>query len=190
MAITKSQIAYSTATSTLALVAATVSADAQDWTGFYGGLSFSAHGGELGNGGSADYDVVSSQTVGVFAGHNWSFGPGNTLVGVELAFSPGAIDSVDEYTLEDSLDVKARLGQSFGKTMVYGFAGYSVGNTKDSGDDVNYFTSGTNVGIGVAHRVGDNMTLGLELMQRRMDVSPDYGSNEVNTISFRATLDF
>lgn len=184
-----------TATSLVALVAASSAVSAQDWEGFYGGISLNHNSGDVGDGSSStssDYDIDSDISAGLFLGHNWAIGDGNTYVGAEIAYSPGDIESSD-YSVSELLDIKLRLGQSFGQIMVYGFVGISHAGDSNTGYDEDYGTkSGSNIGIGAAYKVNDRFSVGLELMQRNIDMEGyyDYGTAKINTISFRGALHF
>jgi len=196
----KSIVVSSATTSTLALLAASGSAHAQDWSGFYGGVSLNYNSGDIATGlsGSSEYGI-GGHNGSVFAGHNWNVGNGNTVAGVELALSLGDVDmsysgvgpgpGSDYLTISNIFDVKGRVGQSMGKTLVYGFAGLSVG-TRDTvvGD---YTISGTNVGIGVSHMINENFAVGAELMRRNMDGGHSaYGSAKMNSASLRLEMKF
>lgn len=190
-----SLLAKRTATSIVALIAASSAVSAQDWAGFYGGISLNYNTGDVGDGSTntnSDYDIDSDISPGLFLGHNWAIGDGNTYIGAEIAYQPGDIESPD-YKLSQVLDLKLRLGRSFGQIMVYGFAGLSVVNDSDTGYDEDYGSkSGTNIGLGAAYKVTDKFSVSLELMQRNISMEGyyDYGSAKINTISFRGALHF
>jgi outer membrane immunogenic protein len=179
------------ATSVAALIAAGSTAQAQEnWDGFYVGISAGNANGFLGDEStSPDYDIDSGVVIGLFGGHNWAVGSGNTIVGFEVAVQANDISSPD-YKLSNVIDLKARLGQSFGQTLVYGFAGYSTGSLLDEDEDVSYTSSGGNFGLGVEYKVNDRFSVGAEVMRRNLDSVGYYGSGEINTASFRASLRF
>ncbi|NKB29088.1 MAG: outer membrane beta-barrel protein [Rhodobacteraceae bacterium] len=192
----KSIVVSSAATSTLALLAASGSAHAQDWSGFYGGVSLNYNSGDIVSGlsGSSDYGI-GGHNGSVFVGHNWNVGNGNTVAGVELALSLGDVDmsysgpGSDYLTISNIFDVKGRVGQSMGKTLVYGFAGLSFGTRSSVAGDYNI--SGTNVGIGVSHMINENFAVGAELMRLNMDGGYSaYGSAKMNSASLRLEMKF
>jgi outer membrane immunogenic protein len=176
--------------STLALLAASsTTVVAEGFDGFYAGASMSANSGFLGdNSTSPDYDVNSGMSGGLFAGHNWVLG-NNLVVGLEFAASIGEISSPD-YTMDQVWDVKARAGYSFGKSMVYGFAGMTQSNLSDISGDVDYNSSGVNFGLGIEYMVTDKISIGAELMRRDLHSAGYYENAKIDSASFRATLRF
>ncbi len=60
--------------------------------------------------------------------------------------------------------------------------------------DVNSFTGqleGTNYGLGVEHMIRDNFSVGLEYLQRQMDVSPSAGFDyDGSSIALRPSYRF
>ena len=183
-----SQKAYFlTATSATALVAATA-ANAQSFEGFYAGLGLSDFNGFLGDDSdSPDYDISQGTAATVFAGLNWAF-DGGVIAGVEFAAN-GGIASPD-YDFDNLWDIKARLGYSFGRLMVYGSAGYSQGTLSDADHDVDYSSSGTNYGVGIEYQVSDNLNVGLDLTKRDLHSEGYYENAEINSVSLRALLRF
>ena len=178
----------SASASTLALLAASsTAAVAEGFDGAYVGLSVNSNGGYIGDGStSPDYDAAGL-SASAFAGYNFALGQ-SMIAGVELSHSVSPVSSPD-YRMDTMIDLKARLGYSFGKTMIYGFAGASNA-TMTNGGDSNYNSTGSNFGVGVEHMVSDRLGLGLEMMRRDLSVSSDYGDAKVDSIAFRATLRF
>ena len=118
--------------------AAIVTPAANDWSGLYAGGLVSFDSGEVqySKGGSmGPIDELESTTAfGGFAGYNIQRG---TLVfGGEVAATSGGISTVRSSNsgYGPIIDLKARVGYSFGKTLAYGVAGWSFA-TFDNGRD-------------------------------------------------------
>lgn len=198
-----------TATSVAAIVASTAAVNAQNvWEGFYAGLAVSSYSGDMGDssvgsgsGGDYNYSAGRGAKFSIFGGHNWAVGStGNTIVGFEIATGGGPSSSNDyiRVGLENVTDFKLRAGQSFGKTLVYGFAGVSTGALKVNGtgggsNSVKFNSTGGLVGIGAAYAATDRFSVGLEYTHRSMG-GFDYGSSssdiKLNSIGLRGTFNF
>jgi outer membrane immunogenic protein len=187
--------------SVAALVAGSGSVAAQDWTGFYAGLSVNSNSGSSPvQMDEEDYQMNGDAVVGGFAGYRWS-ASGNVVMGVEIAMQ-GTIDldaPPDEVPVEDGyafgkmVDAKLSLGVPVGKALIYGFAGMSSGEMTNGYDEV-YAASGANYGVGINYPVSERVIVGMEYISRNMpgyadDGFPESQSN-ANTVSLRASFKF
>lgn len=189
--------------SVAALVAASDSVAAQDWSGFYAGLSYGMSGGTSPIQPYV-YDEgyqVDGNAVGGFAGFRWNAGE-SLVMGVEVAMQ-GKIDVVpdegnssDPYTLDNLVDAKLSIGTPVGKALVYGFGGLSSAGLTGGDDDYSgpSGASGMNFGVGVDYMVSDQFSIGAEYISRNMvgytsGGNPD-GPTNLDTVSLRASFKF
>ena len=173
-------------TSVAALAVGSTAVYAQtDWTGAYAGLSVSKFDGNFVDG--TTYAEIDAAVGGVFLGYNHDFG--NFLLGGEVALG-GTINGNDggEYSLENLVDIKAKVGKSFGNTLIYGLVGYSTAS--DNTFNVNWgSTSGASYGVGVEQKLSDKFSVGLEYLHRNMDT--EYNSNgSLSSLSLRGVIRF
>ena len=182
-----------------AMVAMAGAAKAQDLQGLYGGLSYSKGSGAAVD--SNDTYSFDGNAGGAFIGYN--FVQGDWLFGAELAFSNGGYDSTYPndtpfMTVENTRDIKARVGRVFGKTVVYGVVGRSTmdidmfgpNQTGADGD-----ATATTLGLGFETAIGAKAFVGGEYLTRDLDLSdgPAYyanGGTDLNTLSLRMGLRF
>ncbi|CAN1564295.1 Outer membrane protein beta-barrel domain containing protein [Paracoccaceae bacterium] len=189
--------------SVAALVAGSNSVAAQDWSGFYVGISANSNSGTS----PAQpyvydegYQMGSDTTGGAFAGYRWNASD-SVVMGFEIAMQgPITVDadsnnSVDDYTFENLVDAKLSVGTSVGKALIYGFAGMSSGTLDAYGtDEYLYNATGMNYGIGVDYMVSDKFTVGVEYISRNMTGYTSSGNPEnqknADTVSLRASFKF
>ncbi|TNE66072.1 outer membrane protein [Celeribacter ethanolicus] len=145
---------------------------AQDFTGFYAGLS-----GALPFDSEMTYnynqtDDLSGVAPGFFTGYNTDLG--GWIVGAEVAFNGGMdLDDIDGAGIDNMVDLKAKFGRVFGNAYVYGILGYSKGdpNTGIYGDYAKGVDAeGMNYGLGVETMLKGNAFVGLELLSRDLEV--------------------
>jgi len=188
--------------SVAALVAGSNSVAAQDWAGFYVGVSANSNSGTS----PAQpyvydegYQMGSDTTGGAFAGFRWNASD-SVVMGFEIAMqgtitvdAPAAYAPIDDYSFENLVDAKLSVGTSVGKALIYGFAGMSSGILDSSGDDA-YSASGMNYGVGVDYMVSDKFTVGVEYISRNMTGYVSGGNPEnlknADTVSLRASFKF
>lgn len=188
--------------SVAALVAGSNSVAAQDWSGFYVGISANSNSGTS----PAQpyvydegYQLGSDTTGGAFAGYRWNASD-SVVMGFEIAMqgtisvdAPAVHAPVDDYSFENLVDAKLSVGTSVGKALIYGFAGMSSGILDSSGDDA-YSASGMNYGVGVDYMVSDKFTVGVEFISRNMTGYTSGGNPEnlknADTVSLRASFKF
>jgi outer membrane immunogenic protein len=138
------------------------------WAGFYAGIHA---GGSFGDGldaevGSEEGEILEIDNAfvgGVQVGYNWQTSR-NLVLGVEAAL--GLLnDDVEDVDITDYLaSVRARLGYSFDRTLVYAtggvaFLGYSDEIAPLFDDDV---ATGFVVGGGIDHKLTDKISIGVE----------------------------
>ena len=199
--------------SVAALAAGSTAVSAQDWTGFYAGLSYGLNNGTAPNQPyiyDEGYTSNNAGAAGVFGGVRWDLGNTGAIMGVELAYQgqseltgpvvalaaecsssfSGCYDG--DYTLTNIIDLKLSVGTAFGNALVYGFAGVSSSGT--STDDEAYNGgSGANYGIGIDYMVTDSFSVGAEYISRAMsgytDGNPE-NPKPLSSISLRASFNF
>jgi len=188
--------------SAAALAAGTNAVAAQDWTGFYAGLSFGSTNGTTPSQPyvyDEGYHADNATALGGFAGVRWS--AGDVVIGTELALS-GSLDvtepssqspSGDDYTLDNMTDFKISVGVPMGKALVYGFAGVSAVSLGTPWEDYRD-GSGLNYGVGVDYMVTSKLSVGAEFISRRMSGYSSGGHVEdpspLNSVSLRGSFHF
>ncbi|MCV2879403.1 porin family protein [Sedimentimonas flavescens] len=192
------KIAFASGAAVLAGMAG--NAQAQDLNGFYAGISMNkAVGGDLQwtyySDGGGD---VGGAAMGVFLGYNFALQNG-WVAGAELAFSESYdIDSYSGVQIEDVMDLKARLGKTFGKTYAYGILGYSSADVSwaSAPDFMQADGSGVSYGLGIETSFDNNGFIGGEILRRNIDAKNDadpynaYKVDDLTTISIRAGFRF
>lgn len=174
-------------------VASATCALAQDWSGAYGGLTVGKGNADIRAFFGVDINFdYEGEAYGLFAGYNVQ--NGNIVFGGELAVQSanlgqsGYVESLDRL-----IDLKGRLGYSFGSTLVYGVAGYSQNRAVSGG--THSTGNGHSYGIGAEVKTGERMFVGVEYLMRRMS-NPEnlplleYLDNDVSTLSLRVGLRF
>jgi outer membrane immunogenic protein len=163
------------------------------WNGPYAGVLVSpGMSGEYE--GSTFIPLDGPFAFGVFGGYN--INPNGPLVfGGEVAYWPTLGDPFgfqDGDELTNLIDLRARVGFAVGNALVYGAAGWSMGNWYDDffGDD--FSMSGLNYGGGVDMMISDRIFVGAEYVIREM--SGETGGNTVDLnfdmIQIRAGFQF
>jgi outer membrane immunogenic protein len=177
----------------VALMANSVAATAQDWSGGYAGLTVGQGRGDtfvpsISGTGTLD----SGEVYGLFAGYNLQ--RNNVVYGAELAYQSADIPNAgfDDQGIDRLVDLKTRVGYSAGASLVYGVVGYStnrafVSSGTSDGD-------GLSLGVGFDYKLKDNFIIGAEYLSRQMqndassaivEIEPD-----VQTFSLRAGMRF
>lgn len=116
------------------------------WTGFYVGANIGAAWDD-----SDDIDIMDDAALigGGHLGYNWQ-GPSNFVVGLEgdISFA----DDVDYFA-----SIRGRLGYAFGPTLAYVTGGAAFIELDDGFDDTGWVA-----GLGVDHKIRDNISFGVE----------------------------
>lgn len=181
-----------------ALLAAAGSAPAQDWGGFYGGVTAGTDSGEMQyfvNFGTPDtVEDIDGTRLGLFGGYN--IVRGGLVYGGEIGYSTGDTGYAPDYGFTRFLDLKARLGRATGGVLLYGTLGWTVGDWKEEGFPA-LRADGPVFGFGIDVPVSERVFLGAEYLWRQVesenfpapvagtDVAGDFG-----TLSVRAGLRF
>jgi outer membrane immunogenic protein len=191
-----------------ALAAGSGAVSAQDWTGFYAGLSYGLNNGTAPNQPyvyDEGYTSNDAGAAGVFGGVRWDLGSSGAIMGVELAYQgqsdltrPVTSDAdgyCECYTLTNIIDLKLSVGTAFGNALVYGFAGVSASGTDTQDPSESYLGgSGANYGIGIDYMVTDSFSVGAEYISRHMSGYTSGGSPDnakpLSSISLRASFNF
>ena len=159
-----------------------------DWTGFYvGGELGYADLGVSGNGIYNDYNPddkflgINRNSVGdgfiggVVLGYdydvgNWVVGAGADYDWTDISVRTNRVYTIGggevnfDTKLESIWRIKARGGYKIGNGLLYATAGYAQADTKDFGS-----ADGWLVGAGYEHLVGENFSLGLEVLYHEFD---------------------
>jgi len=137
---------------------------------------------------------LEGNMYGVFAGYNIQ--NGGFVFGVEGAYSMGSIGR--SYTppqaayeegeeLTSVIDLKARAGIAAGDALIYGFAGWSMGDFRmyeEPSYDETISVDGMNYGVGVDLFVTDRVFVGAEYIMR--DLSGESGVDETVDLAVQA----
>jgi outer membrane immunogenic protein len=153
-------------------------ADNFDWSGAKIGL----HGGYAW--GSPGVVAGDGMIGGVHGGYDWTFG--NTLAGIEGSASVADIEIDPGNRLETVVDLRARLGYSFDRVLVYGTAGGAFGRTS-AGFDGRALTAGA----GVDFSAGENAIFGMQYLKYRFEnLNNTNASLEIDLIEGKLTYKF
>lgn len=155
-----------------------LAAQAQDWTGLYGGLNYGISNSGSGLAGSND------KTYGGFVGYNFDLGGG--VAGVELGYSDPNKTLSGGGELKDQFELKGRYGFGLGdQGLLYGTVGYLQADVSTGGTAKGYL-----VGVGYDHMLTDNVFIGGELTHNRYDDLPVAGKASSNNLDLRIGFKF
>lgn len=174
-------------------------AQAQDWSGFYFGMSMvSGESAVDFTGLPSPYTGDDSAALGVFAGYNHVTGS-NLVLGGELSYTDidtAQFPPVSPYYGEGLLQARARVGYAAGNVMPYLALGLAqttagiVGGPSTS-------ESGLSLGLGAEMMVGSNMSLRAEYTRAKFDAigelvyfPPDFADLEYEAVSIGAAWHF
>lgn len=175
------------------------SASAQDWAGFYGGVSLGSHSGDKcydgggGESGECPQYFIEGDDISLLAGYNFTNGP--WVYGAELSASVDGVAQEDvdtEYLMSNFIDLKLRGGYVVSDILLFGSLGYSIADADENGTPVD--ASGALFSIGADYFVTDRFFIGAEYMTRFMEA--DAGTlnftfeEEIKTLSIRAGYKF
>ena len=175
-----------------------------DWSGPYVGVLFAT--------GSATQDFVDDgdgittwsqpdlegTMYGAFAGYNVQ--RNSYVLGVEGAYSTGSFaEPAEIFTtqvrsapeLTNVIDLKARAGIAAGDALIYGFAGWSMGDYQTYGDT--HAVDGMNYGAGVDFLITDSIFVGADYIVRDLSgaISPNRTVNlGVQALELRIGMQF
>ncbi|MBL4807184.1 MAG: outer membrane beta-barrel protein [Rhodobacteraceae bacterium] len=140
--------------------------------GYVGGIYGISTGGhdysDIGN--TTPYVIydVDGTYYGGFAGYN--FQRNNLVFGAEVAVSAADVQVIDNafplYSYDSYIDLKGRIGYSFGNALIYGQIGASFAHWIGPGEEANL--AGFNYGAGIDYAISDRIFIGLEYFIRDM----------------------
>lgn len=170
----------------------TPAAPVRDWSGAYGGLSYSTISGAITENvfsplTTPDFDNTTG--AGVFAGYNWQ--RGNFVFGGEVSF----INFDSQYIgfvnhQQDALELRGRAGYAFDSVLVYGFLG-AARSTITSGL-TDFTMDGYSFGVGLQALVTDHVFVGAEIARRTVNFTNAFNdiTTDIDTISLRVGYQF
>ena len=135
--------------------------------------------------------MEDGDALGVFAGYNWQ--NGNLVYGGEvryLRFNDYATAPGLGFSVDNVLDLRARLGFAGERTLFYGALGYSLGEGTAPAGNVDL--DGFNFGLGAEYNVTDSFFVGVDYTGRQMegDLGVFSYEGDVNTLTLRLGLRF
>ena len=165
---------------------ASTSVEAQGLEGPYVGLSYSTNAGT-----SDGYAFAEGSAAGGFAGFNTSLG--DWTIGAEIATYAGGevLVTYGSVAVSNVVDIRARVGRTFGNAFVYAAAGVSSANATYEGyGSWTEGLNGTNVGAGFEMGLGGSYFVGGD-MTRRWLTGANYVDNvEMTNASIRVGMRF
>lgn len=178
--------------------AAPAPADVHDWSGMYVGLSYGKSSSSQITDTTAGpvYDLSSGKVPGLHIGYLMQR---NSLVyGGELSYSrynDVIMAGLPTYHMDNTLDLKGRVGIAANRVLFYGTLGYSMGKFTVDTLATEYKPKGASYGLGVDFAATDRLTIGLEYLARKMDADSPSGATsnidvDLNTVSLRVGLSF
>lgn len=171
---------------------------AQDWGGFYGGLSVGKINGDWqhvdsGSGGiTNDGPYSSGRIAGAFVGYNVQSGP--MVYGGELAINRANDLCFEEYPEECTdkfVDLKGRVGFASGAALIYGVLGVSRAEYDYVGTP--FTLSGLSYGIGVDYSIQGRYFVGGEILRRDMENDEFFGDiteHDFTSVTVRFGMNF
>jgi len=184
-------------TTVAAVAASATMVSAQDWSGLYVGAGVGYNGGHLPVDDGYDYELTGVATS-AFVGYNKEISDGKFVIGAELAVNPNRVEAPhydssypDDYQMNWSADIKAKVGVKINNVLAYGLVGYSMAGVEyGDGGEYDYTHSGLNYGAGVAMMVSDNMSIGVEHVVRGFDMYGDDWSVPASHTQLRVAFSF
>ena len=157
-----------------------------DWSGFYGGLSYSAIGGQITRTPAPlTAPIIGTAGPGIFMGYNVQ--RGHFVYGGELNYMrftgrfTGFVNTQD-----NSLELRLRGGYAVRNVLLYGFVGPARSSLFGLG--INNNQSGYSYGLGIQAALPHNTFVGFELSQRV--VSGPLGAFTIESTINAASLRF
>jgi hypothetical protein len=161
------------------LIAGTASAG--DWTGAYGGVQLgysdvTTNGVLTLNGADATYGL----------GFGYDYDMGDWVIGGGLEYNWANINLGGGNTVDAIGRLKLRAGYDTGPGLLYATAGASRASVNTLGDDTGYF-----VGVGYEHMLGNQLSVGGELLYDAFDNFNGSGTNiEATTLQVGVKMRF
>lgn len=171
---------------------------AQDWGGFYAGLSTTSSSMDMNIvGAPAAYSADDGAALGIFAGYNYVLS-NNMVVGGELSYADVSASDypANPYTVDSLAQLRGRLGYANGNVMPYLAIGYASTDFQvPGGPSTN--EEGWSFGIGAEMMVGTNMSLRAEYSRATFDsvgenvyFAPDQVDIDLDTLSIGLAMHF
>ncbi|MCX7288739.1 MAG: outer membrane beta-barrel protein [Rhodobacterales bacterium] len=161
-----------TSISTIALVAglSASAALAQDWGGFYAGVSLNSADANTDVAGfPANLSSSDSAALGVYAGYNYQLAS-NLVLGGELSYVDMATsyNLISPFTNEGLTQIRGRVGYGMEMVMPYLALGYAT-------TDINIIGGGSNSASAMSIGVGAEIKVGENTLMRAEYTSADFG---------------
>jgi opacity protein-like surface antigen len=154
----------------------------RDWSGFYAGGQL-GYGDVDSNGAGLDGNGFLG---GVHAGYRWDFG--QFVLGTELDYDMVDINlGRDAGSLDDVARLKLVGGAELGDSLIYATTGAAYGSAsvgRDSLSDDGWF-----YGAGMTYAIGDQWTIGGELLQHNFDNFDGSGA-DIDALTATARIGF
>lgn len=174
-------------------------AQAQDWAGFYAGMSVTSGDSELDfTGLPSPYTGDDGAAIGIFAGYNYVL-PSNMVLGGELSYTDldtAEFPPVSPYYGEGLLQARGRIGYAAGTVMPYFALGLAKADVGIVGGPSTSET-GYSLGLGAEMLVGSNMSFRAEYTRVQFDAvgenvffPPDFADFTYETLTIGAAWHF
>lgn len=161
---------------TAIVAASAVTASAQNWSGFYAGLSGTSHGSDLSLPVPGPDFSASSVDPGIFLGYNYQPNP-SWVIGGELSYDTYDTSFFPGFPVETGgmFQARLRLGYDMGNLMPYAAAGYAAARMNVVGAPAQT-EDGWSLGLGLEYMIGTNMSVRAEYTFSRFDdvLSPTF----------------
>lgn len=172
---------YKLAIAAAALTLGPALGQAQEWTGFYGGVQLGFANVDSNVAGS-DEGVIG----GLVAGYDYDLGTWVVGGGIDYDFTEIDAAGPGGPELENVWRLKLRGGYKIGDGLLYGTTGYANADTDTLGSEDGYF-----IGAGYEQLITENFSLGGEVLYHEFD---NFGGTatdvEATTVQVRATFRF
>ena len=169
------------------------SSSISDWSGWYGGLIGSTAFGTTDWSADGEYHLNDEAYLGgVVCGYNWQ--TDYLVYGLEFSSQWGQLEEEDwpDYEFKDLFDIKGRMGRACGDWMPYVSLGYTWSHYEE--DYLGLTMDGYNVGVGVDHKLTEQLVIGLEYSLRSLTGAGRYDQQkvdaELSTVSLRLLYRF
>jgi len=151
-----------------------------DWTGFY-------VGGQLGFGRLSGAVSGDGGIGGLHAGYNLDFG--NFVAGAEVNYDRARLNVDGGGRIDEVARLKLRAGPKLGNAFLYGTAGIASARTAGIGGVADGRDNGLMAGIGMDYAIGNNWSVGGEVLHHRFRNVNGSGAN-VGATTAQARVSF
>ncbi len=168
------RIAITALAATLALSSTSTAQEAFDWTGVYGGLSYTMNYEPESTGSFGGTDTTDeSNALGFFGGYVHQFD--QYVVGMEVhstAYSGSGV-AFPADLFGSIFEARLRGGYAFDRVLVSAFGGYASQRYEDTAGGAQILMTGTTYGVGVDFALPNNLVLGAEYVVRDLSGADD-----------------